>query len=228
MIALGKETELLKIREVDVHGLGRAEQAAGFSMQADVGLLGKVSEQDVSRGKRLGNTKSGGGEDKFLRFITVEFTVTAPRYWYQELMTYHHLEMNSQSTMHRITNMDIEKACNPYVDAVVIENLQKLIDSYKAADEDNKKAIFKRIKANIPEGLMLTARVVTNYAQLKTIYRQRSKHRLAEWSECFCPWIESLPMASEYGLTKGNDCKCMCGQKKPSKTGKRNLAYTPS
>ena len=40
---------------------------------------------------------------------------------------------------------------------------------------------------------------MTNYQQLKTIYKQRRNHRLTEWQE-FCDWIETLPMFKELVL----------------------------
>ena len=49
---------------------------------------------------------------------------------------------------------------------------------------------------NIPTGFELTARMTTNYRQLKTIYFQRKSHKLPEWRE-FCHWIETLPMFKE-------------------------------
>ena len=41
-------------------------------------------------------------------------------------------------------------------------------------------------------GDAITARVTTNYLQLKTMYAQRKGHRREEWQE-FCRWIHSLP-----------------------------------
>ena len=46
-----------------------------------------------------------------------------------------------------------------------------------------------------PCGMKLTARITTNYRQLKTIYAQRKTHRLPEW-RAFCEWIEKLPYAN--------------------------------
>jgi len=40
--------------------------------------------------------------------------------------------------------------------------------------------------------LELTARMTTNYRQLKTIYAQRRNHLLPDW-QMFCDWIETLP-----------------------------------
>ena len=45
---------------------------------------------------------------------------------------------------------------------------------------------------NIPSGFEYTARLTTNYRQLKTIYSQRKNHRLPDW-RIFCDWIEELP-----------------------------------
>ena len=54
----------------------------------------------------------------------------------------------------------------------------------------------------MPSGLELTARMTTNYRQLKTIYAQRKNHRLPEWRR-FCEWIEDLPMSEL--IIGGND-----------------------
>ena len=49
---------------------------------------------------------------------------------------------------------------------------------------------------NIPSGIELTAHIVTNYGQLKTMWHQRHNHRLPEWRE-FCDWILTLPKFKE-------------------------------
>ena len=43
-------------------------------------------------------------------------------------------------------------------------------------------------------GDKLTARVSTNYLQLKTMYAQRKNHRRTEWKK-FCKWVGSLPFS---------------------------------
>ena len=56
-----------------------------------------------------------------------------------------------------------------------------------------------------PCGFKLTARMTTNYRQLKTIYSQRKSHRLPEWRD-FCKWIETLPLSELItGLSKENN-----------------------
>ena len=103
--------------------------------------------------------------------------------------------------MHRITKMDIEEQCNDYVLPSTIKTIQELVDYYNNFDDlkksgeiayKDKEELFQVIVANCPMGLMLTARITTNYLQLKSMYNQRKSHKLEEW-RVFCEWIESLP-----------------------------------
>ena len=71
----------------------------------------------------------------------------------------------------------------------IIELLKYLIDRYNADPTPER---YLRVLYNVPVGFQLTARMTTNYRQLKTIYQQRKNHRLPEWRE-FCTWIELLP-----------------------------------
>ena len=87
--------------------------------------------------------------------------------------------------------------CNEYVDVGAITVLQRLLDAYKADPTDENRL---RLLYNIPTGFRLTARMTTNYRQLKTIYSQRRTHRLPEWRE-FCKWVEGLPHS--YFITGG-------------------------
>lgn len=71
-------------------------------------------------------------------------------------------------------------------------------EEIKALDEELEKMreylknLYLQILYSNPAGFMLTARLTTNYRQLKTIYQQRKGHRLPEWRE-FCKWVETLP-----------------------------------
>ena len=99
-----------------------------------------------------------------------------------------------QSTMHKITRMDLrldmftdDTPQNAY-DAVVVEQM--------AYQQDPSEENFRALKAAVPEGLMLTARISTNYQQLRTIFTQRCHHELHEWQE-FCEWIRKLPYGKQ-------------------------------
>ena len=60
--------------------------------------------------------------------------------------------------------------------------------------DDLARSKYLEILYSNPAGFRLTARMTTNYRQLKTIYFQRRDHRLPEW-RAFCKWIETLPYA---------------------------------
>lgn len=187
-------------KNVSVYGINEACIAAGYSMATKLPDEMRATDRDYKRGTRLGHTSIGSGEDKFLRFIHIDFDWELPRYMWQEVDTYHFLERNSQSTMHRILEMDIEKACSPYTTAHVTDMTKYRIKCYKQAQTREQKEIaWLELKANIPEGLMLTSRVTTNYATLKTIYKQRKYHKNPEW-RAFCRWIETLPRARQFGV----------------------------
>lgn len=189
----------MKIFNAQAHGIDRALIRAGYPMVTDVGIIDENREDFIAlvqRGGRLGKTPIAHGDDKFLRMITIDFDVTAPRYWWQEFDTYHWTVKMSQSTMHRLSKMDVKKMVNQYVEPEIIRLVEKLVDIYKTRPTTEN---LLRLKSNLPEGFELTAGISTNYAQLKTMYYQRRNHRLPEWKE-FCSWIAALPFARELGL----------------------------
>ena len=194
-------------RNWNVYGIDEACIGAGYSMLPTVETRGVATAYDYMRGQKLGHTPIGNGEDKLLRFIHVDFDWELPRYMWQEVDTYHFLERNSQSTMHRILEMDIEKACSPYTTAHVTDMTRFRIKCYKQAETSEQREIaWLELKANIPEGLMLVSRITTNYATLKTIYRQRKYHKNPEW-RVFCKWIEDLPMVKKFGVCGKEDLR---------------------
>lgn len=75
--------------------------------------------------------------------------------------------------------MSIEESCIDYVTENIINEVNKLINIYNENKTDEN---YKKVLYNIPSGLQLTARVTTNYLQLKTMLKQRKNHRLQEWS----------------------------------------------
>lgn len=76
-----------------------------------------------------------------------------------------------------------------YVDPRMIDIMKELVDNYNA--EQTAENYLKVLYSN-PVGFRLTARMTTNYRQLKTMYNQRKAHRIPEW-RWFCKWIETLP-----------------------------------
>ena len=175
------------ISNVKVYGLEDSVKASKYPMAVD------ISECDstiVDRTRKLGQADRGSGHDNFLKGIVVQFDLTFTIKAWTEAERYHWLDfISSQSTMHRITKFDPGKQCIDYVDPRIIEILQEKIDIYNA---DPTPENYLAVLYNVPVGFRLTARMTTNYQQLKTIYYQRKDHRLPEW-RLFCEWIKTLP-----------------------------------
>lgn len=183
-----------------IYGLGDSLKAAKYPMAVNTDDCSCLYTKRI---KELGSAKIGSGHDNFLNGIIVQFDLTFSQKAWVELQRYHFIDfVSSQSTMHRIDRFDIDSQMNEYVDEAIRNRLKELIAEYK---EDRSKDNFLKVIYNIPTGFQLTARMTTNYRQLKTIYHQRKTHRLPEWRE-FCSWIASLPYMNEFlGLEKDND-----------------------
>ena len=196
------------VSAVQVYGLYESVKGSKYPMAVD---LAKVNDEVTERTKKLANAKTGSGHDNFLNGIVVQFDLTFTNKAWVEAERYHFLDfISSQSTMHRITKFDLDKAYISYVDERIIEIMKEKVKSYNELQEDIKrlqeegkdtstlndvaKNQYHEILYSNPAGFKLTARMTTNYRQLKTIYFQRKDHRLPEW-RAFCKWIETLPHA---------------------------------
>lgn len=185
------------IDNVAVYGLSSSIRASKYPMATDIY---KCDSAVTSTVKSLASCQPGTGHDQFLTGIIVQFDLTFSIKAWVEAERYHFLDfVSSQSTMHRIAKMDIAKQCNVYVRPETIDIVRGLVDKYNAFPTDEN---YLTLLYNVPVGFCLTARMTTNYRQLKTIYRQRKNHRLPEW-RTFCEWIETLPHADEFICGKG-------------------------
>jgi hypothetical protein len=103
--------------------------------------------------------------------------------------------------MHKVTKLLEKDIFNEYVDdKIKVILMEMLRDYYEEPNKEN----YLRLLYNIPSGIELTAHIVTNYGQLKTMWYQRHNHRLPEWRK-FCDWILTLPHFSELtGIEKEN------------------------
>ncbi len=116
---------------------------------------------------------AGDEHAKVLRGVLVYVAITAPRYWWQEMVTYDKIGsqcLMSESTMH--------------------------IQGKGLSTED-----LVRMKENLTEGTEQKRIYYFSYQTLRRIYRQRRNHRLPVW-HTFCEWVESLPFANEL-ITNG-------------------------
>lgn len=177
----------LVVSDWKVFGLEDSVRASKYPMS--------VSTADVAYGitdtvNSLAASPVGSGHDQFMTGIVAQFDLTFSVKAWVEAERYHFFDfVSSQSTMHRITRLDPAKQVNEYVDPRTLDVLCEKINVYnKTKDPED----YLRVLFNVPTGYRLTARMTTNYRQLKTIYHQRKNHRLPEW-RAFCRWIESLP-----------------------------------
>lgn len=196
------------------------EKKAMQIYQYDVGENALHTEYDVNPdllriAKYLGKAKPGSGHDCYLKGITVQFDLCLPEYIWRQLNRYHFIDfVSSQSKMHKILELDINEQCNKFVTHESIEQLNHYINLYnnfemyvRSSDYEfitlrdgekikfTKENLFNIIIANTPCGFMLTARMTTNYLQLKSIIGQREHHKMQEWIY-LTDWFKTLPLVN--------------------------------
>lgn len=186
----------MKIKQIDnveIYGYWESIKASKYPMSVDIN---KCTRDITETTKSLGRVQTGTGHDNFLKGIIVQFDLTMTPKMSVELERYHFIDfISSQSTMHRITKFNLDEAYIEYVDPRIIEIMKEKVAEYnlikdKTTEEAKRK--YLEILYTNPCGMYLTARMTTNYQQLKTIYQQRRNHRLPEW-QTFCDWCETLP-----------------------------------
>ncbi len=214
-------SEMYNLPEVDglvenvcLYDVKESIKASKYPMSVDIN---KLNDDVTKTVKKLAGTDVGSGDDNFLNGFRIAFDLTFSNKAWVEMERYHFMDfVSSQSTMHKITKFELKSQCNKYVDSRIIDIVQEYINEYnRLSNLDNvnltekvaknradiMKELYLTILYNIPSGFQLTARMTTNYRQLKTIYFQRRNHRLPEWRE-FCKWIEQLPYFKEWVLSE--------------------------
>lgn len=182
----------MKITKANVYDLENAVIASGYPKDAVYIERGaeSIAADDYERADRLAvNREPGTGHDNFLKGVLVAADFTGTLKWWIQAQRYGHFTIvSSMSTMHRAERMPLKDACHRLPENIVhaIALLQDASIKGLVPREDFLYAL--------PVGFEYTARVTTNYAQLKTIYWQRKTHRLQEWRDV-CAWIETLPHA---------------------------------
>ena len=199
------------ISNLKVYDLEESLLASGYAMRTELDEI-VVTDKTLKRAKNLTKASNGNGaHGQFLTGIRVNFDLTFSLKAWVEAERYRFLEfVTSQSTMHRITEFDIKKQCNEYVDDRIIAIVQEKVDEYNGILEAIKDGVYEehgytleqmqemakeaylRVLYNVPSGFQLTARMATNYRCLLNIYVQRHDHRLPEWRK-FCELLLELP-----------------------------------
>lgn len=190
----------MRITDLKIYDLEECVRASKYPMAT----MTEACNSDITKTtKGLGTSPSGHAHDQFLTGVRVNFDLTCTNKMWIEMERYRFVEfVSSQSTMHRITQLDLDKQCNKYVWQSTIEELKSEVLRYNDLEDkktESAKEMYLGILYNTPSGLELTARLTTNYRALKTVYQQRKNHRLPEWRE-FCKEIENLPHFKELCL----------------------------
>ncbi len=194
------------ISRVEVYGFDSSVIGSKYPMSVDVST---VTSDVTPTTIKLATSKQGEGHDNFLNGIIVQFDLTFTNKAWVEAERYHFLDfISSQSTMHRICKFDLSTSYIEYVDQRMIDIMKEKVNEYNALQDTIKekqskgepiqelneqaKVKYLEVLYSNPAGFKITARMTTNYRQLKTIYLQRRTHRLPEW-QAFCDWLETLP-----------------------------------
>ena len=204
----------MKIDNVKVYDLEESIVASGLPMLSEydeekngtaVSDLFVCSLKDdirdnphFKRACKLADNPAGSGHANALSGILVSANVTATVKWWEQFQRYHFKQIvSSQSTMHRLRQMATEGTIrfNELTNHNIVNAFINLAKDESVTDEE--------LAYACPMGLELTARVTTNYLQLKTQYNQRKNHKLSEWRK-YCQWIESLPYAAELIFCKSD------------------------
>lgn len=167
----------------------------------------EIGENDLQLMKQL--VKAGTDHSKFMRMITVTVDITAPLYWWKEFDTYKvGTVRNSCSTMHKIHEKEftIEDFSHEHIPdnnnalAYVVSALNVYRKNYL---DSNDKSWWWQLIQLLPSSYNQRATVQLNYAVLRNMYHSRKSHKLDEWREGFCNWVESLPYSEL--ITEGGE-----------------------
>ena len=167
--------------------------------------------------------KGGPEHRKFLRQIFVSVDITAPLYWFKEADTYKvSTTANSTSTMHKLSSTPITLDCFEIGDydsnLAIYEDDDygfgtvgtKANEIMTICEELRQKYIqtgdkryWKELIRWLPSSWLQTRTWTSNYETIRNMYHQRKNHKLTEWRDDFCSWVETLPYAAEF-LTDEN------------------------
>jgi len=176
----------------------------------------ELGKNDLDLMKRL--YKAGTEHRKYLRQIFVSMDITAPLYWWKEFDTYKfvvpdpgHIDVNSCSTMHKITAKEFELEDFSHEHLVsdedemfndewfgftgetvllsVISNLNFWRNKYLL--HKDKKYWWQLIQL-LPSSYNQRRTITINYENVISMIKQRTGHKLDEWND-FVKILRQLP-----------------------------------
>ncbi len=178
----------MQIALISVHGIPEALFGLGLSHGLTSGIqeargpeADKAAPRLIQIARQLAGR--GGGEDKFLRQITMYYDVKAPRYWWSEADTYSvGVVKQSESTMHGLHKIDRFQQSHfaHKIPESMLESLNALLEEYK---QNRDVYALTMLKNALPEGYMQRRIWSLSMAAAVGIVRQRHAHRLPEWHD---------------------------------------------
>jgi hypothetical protein len=192
----------MNITHVKVYGLPESIIASGLPMRDQydesvfesqtLGIEYDWDNQHYARACKLADNPTSSGHLTYLSGIVVQMNITATVKWWEQWQRYHFQQIvSSMSTMHRLRLMMKENTIrfNENTSPKVIATFMEMLNDESVTDE--------QLAYSCPMGIELTARVSTNYLQLKTMYEQRKHHKLKEWHD-FIDIIKKFPQAHQF------------------------------
>lgn len=206
------------VDHVAIYGIDDAVRASKYPMLTSTE---DVDVTVTKTTRSLAQAPKGSGHDSFLKGIIVQFDLRFTNKAWVEAERYHFFDIvSSESTMHKMAKFNLDESYIEYVDPQIVSIMKKKVNAYNAyayrveqfkqkevdpssseyltreedikKREDVRKRLYLELLYSNPAGFRITAKITTNYQQLKTIYSQRKNHTLPEWRS-FCEWIETLP-----------------------------------
>lgn len=186
------------ISNLCIYGVPESVRGSKYPMIIETS---QATSEITQRTKTLAQCDIGSGHDQFLTGCIAQFDLTFTVKAWTEAERYHFFDfVSSQSTMHRISQFSLDEQYSEYTDSRIVDIMHELQEKY---NETHNREDYLRLLYSNPCGFMLTARMTTNFRQLKTIYYQRKNHRLPEWRE-FCRQLEQIPEFRELVLEQEN------------------------
>ena len=160
-----------------------------------------IGENDLKLSKSLAT--SGGSHAKFLRQIFISCNVTAPLLWWVEYDTYKvGTVANSTSKMfklgsRKLTQADLDFDTWEKEDVKLLDYVNSLIEKYlelkKGDDTKATKAVWRKLQQVIPSSFVYERTITLNYEVLRTMYKDRKKHKLDEWRRFLDLMVTGIP-----------------------------------
>ena len=166
-----------------------------FDNETNLELYCSKFDHYIRRGMLLGGVKNGTGHDCMFKGVQFNMIIQFPLFWLKEYQRYHFTDIiSSQSTMHKMTEFDLDLVYDDRVDPIVKERMKVLVEEYKnTTNAVDKRQIWETIIATNPSGFQLVQGITMNYLQVKSMVLQRRHHKLQQEWGVFCKHLEDLP-----------------------------------